>query len=62
MTLQRAHELLEMEYHKNEIAILGSRRGKMPDSVRVAQALLIVADIAKAESTFFSLPKVGDTE
>lgn len=55
MTLEEAHKKLDEEYEKNEIVNIGFRKGKVPDSVRVASALINVAEIAKSESSFFSM-------
>ena len=64
MTLEEAHKRLDEEYARSEIAKVGIRQGKIPDSVRVTAALISVTEIAKAESSYFSMPqmKEGDWE
>lgn len=58
MTIEEAHKLLDEEYAKNETVRIGFRRGKIPNEVRVAAALISVAERAKIESPFFSMPKM----
>lgn len=55
MTIEEAHKMLDEEYAKNETVTIGFRSGKIPDSVRVANALINVTDKAKSESSFFSI-------
>ena len=62
MTLEQAHKMLDEEYAKNEVAQIGIRKGKIPDSVRVAAALINVTEKAKMESPFFSMPRITEGE
>lgn len=62
MTLEQAHKLLDEEYAKNETVRIGFRQGKAPDAVRVTAALISVAEKAKMESPFFSMPKMAESE
>ncbi len=58
MTLEQAHKMLDEEYAKHETITIGTRKvDKIPDNVRVATALINVAEKAKLESSFFSFPK-----
>lgn len=57
MTLEQAHKLLDEEYAKNEVVTIGNRKGKIPNSARVVTSLLAVTEIAKSESSYFSLSK-----
>jgi len=58
MTREEAHKRLDEAYRKNEIIQVGIRRGKIPESTRVAAALIATAEIAKSESSYFSMPKL----
>ena len=63
MTIEEAHKRLDEEYAKNETVTFGFRGGKVPNSTRVAIALMRVSEMAQSESAFFSLPRkenVGD--
>lgn len=62
MTLEQAHKLLDEEYKKNETVRIGMRKGKIPDAVRVAAALISVTEKAKTESPFFYMPKIAERE
>ena len=53
---------LDEEYAKNETVRIGFRQGKIPNEVRVAAALISVAERAKTESPFFSMPKMAESE
>ena len=60
MKLSEAHKRLDEEYTKLETVQIGFRKGKIPDSIRVAGALIEVTEIAKSESGYFSLPKIRE--
>ena len=66
MTLEEAHKRLDEEYKHNRIVTLGNRRGRLPENIRVAGALIATAEIAKSECAdlYFSIPKMkeGDGE
>ena len=62
MRIEEAHKMLAEEYAKLETVQVGFRKGKIPDSVRVASALIKVTEIAKSESGYFSLPKIQESE
>ena len=62
MTLEQAHKLLDEQYAKNEVVTIGNRKGKIPNSARVVASLLAVTEIAKSESSYFSLGKVESEE
>lgn len=57
MTIEQAHKLLDEEYAKNEVVNIGNRKGKIPNSARVVASLLAVTEIAKSESSYFSLDR-----
>ena len=59
MTLEEAHKKLDEEYAKSDgnRIIVGVYKFRVPDSTKVAIALMQVAEIAKSESAFFELPR-----
>ena len=62
VTLEEAHKRLDEEYKYNRIVTLGNRRGRLPENIRVAGALIATAEIAKSECAdlYFSIPKMKD--
>ena len=59
MTLVEAHKKLDEEYAKNKTIAMNFRQVRVPDDVRVAAALIKVAEIAKSESSYFAIPHKG---
>ena len=62
MTLEEAHKMLDEEYEKGEAVQIGFRRGKVPDAVRVAGALIKVTETAKKNSPFFEFKPIKEEE
>ena len=60
MTLEQAHKMLDEEYVKIEEITVGFRKVRVPNSVRIAMALMRVSEKAQSESVFFSLPRKED--
>lgn len=58
MTLEEAHKKIDEEYERISGKIrIGTREGMIPKSVAVFATLSNVAEIAREEASYFSLPR-----